>query len=101
MVSVYFHTFAAASSALPLAAGLPARAVAPSGPQWGCLLAVAATSFWGQVREVRGGGGGGSFLMSEACPGERSYVGLLRVAGDKATRRGGVEPRARARMMSR
>jgi hypothetical protein len=33
--------------------------------------------------------------MSEACPGERSYVGLLRVAGARATRRGGVEPRAR------
>ncbi len=42
-----------------------------------------------------------SFLMSEACPGERSYVGLLQVAGAKATRRGGVEPRARARMMPR
>jgi hypothetical protein len=38
---------------------------------------------------------GGSFLMREACPGERSYVGRLRVAGARATRRGGVEPRAR------
>jgi hypothetical protein len=33
--------------------------------------------------------------MSEACPGEHSYVGVLRVAGARATRGGGVEPRAR------
>ncbi len=38
---------------------------------------------------------GVGFLMSEACPGQHSYVGLLRVAGARATRRGGVEPRAR------
>ncbi len=32
--------------------------------------------------EVRGWGcKGGSFLMSEACPGKRSYVGLARAAG--------------------
>jgi hypothetical protein len=39
--------------------------------------------------------GGDSFLMSETCPGESSYVGRLRVVGARATRRGGVEPRAR------
>jgi hypothetical protein len=44
-----------------------------------------------ETQQVRGG----SFLMSEACPWERIYVGLLRVAGARATRRGGVEPRAR------
>jgi hypothetical protein len=47
---------------------------------------------------LRGGEGparGGSFGISETCPGERSYVGVLRVAGARATRRGGVEPRAR------
>jgi hypothetical protein len=35
-------------------------------------------------RRAGGGGRGGRFLMSEACPGERGYVGRLRVAGAKA-----------------
>jgi hypothetical protein len=55
------------------------------------------------VRPDRGGvcveveaGGGVSFLISGTCPGERSDVGVLRVAGARATRGGGVEPRARA-----
>ncbi len=38
--------------------------------------------------------GGGSFGISETCPEERSYVGRLRVAGARAARGGGVEPRA-------
>jgi hypothetical protein len=37
-----------------------------------------------------GRGWGASFLMREACPGVRSYVGLLRAAGAKAARLGGA-----------
>jgi hypothetical protein len=53
-----------------------------------------------QLPLLRGGvhagrGKGGSFGISETCPGERSYVGRLRVAGARATRGGGVERRAR------
>ncbi|KXZ53815.1 hypothetical protein GPECTOR_6g733 [Gonium pectorale] len=54
VLSVYFHVCAAASSAVPLAAGLPDRAVWPTGRQWGLLVGVAATSFWGQILVGRG-----------------------------------------------
>ncbi len=48
-MSVYFHVCALATSALPLAAGLPERAVAPNPSQWALLFGVATCSFWGQV----------------------------------------------------
>ncbi|GIL84985.1 hypothetical protein Vretimale_9838 [Volvox reticuliferus] len=49
VVSVYFHVSAAATSLVPLAAGLPTPAVWPKGVQWALLLGVAACSFWGQI----------------------------------------------------
>ncbi|GLC34177.1 hypothetical protein PLESTM_000166500 [Pleodorina starrii] len=49
VVSVYFHVCAAGSSLAPLAAGVPAPAVWPSGPQWALLAGVGCCSFWGQI----------------------------------------------------
>ncbi|EFJ41921.1 hypothetical protein VOLCADRAFT_67693, partial [Volvox carteri f. nagariensis] len=54
VVSVYFHVCAAASSIVPLAAGLPAPAVWPTGVGWALLLGVACCSFWGQILIGRG-----------------------------------------------
>ncbi|GIL67344.1 hypothetical protein Vafri_20748 [Volvox africanus] len=49
VVSVYFHVSAAATSLVPLAAGVPAPAVWPKGVQWALLLGVSSCSFWGQI----------------------------------------------------
>ncbi|GLI66985.1 hypothetical protein VaNZ11_011081 [Volvox africanus] len=49
VVSVYFHVSAAATSLVPLAAGMPAPAVWPKGVQWALLLGVSSCSFWGQI----------------------------------------------------
>ncbi|GFR50475.1 hypothetical protein Agub_g12529, partial [Astrephomene gubernaculifera] len=54
VMSVYFHVCAALTSIGPLAAGLPTRAIAPSGAQWLLLWAVSAGSFVGQLMIGRG-----------------------------------------------
>ncbi|GFH19799.1 uncharacterized protein HaLaN_16815, partial [Haematococcus lacustris] len=49
VMSVYFHTCAFSTSAVPLAVGWPQRAVWPSLLDWLLLLGVAITSFWSVV----------------------------------------------------
>lgn len=49
-----FHTATIGVSALPLAAGWPQRAVAPTARDVGLLLGVAGTSFLGQLLLTRG-----------------------------------------------
>jgi hypothetical protein len=54
VVALYFHTATIVLSAAPLAAAWPQRAALPSGPDAALLLAIAATSFAGQLLLTRG-----------------------------------------------
>lgn len=73
-MSVYFHTCAFLTSALPLAIGMPQHAVMPSSLDVALLLGVAGTSFWGQMLIGRG------FQLLQAA--QASAINFTQVSGD-------------------
>ena len=64
---MYFHLFALASSALPLALGWPDAAVVPSTAQAATMLAIAACSFGGAAMGRGGAGQGGAAPRGSAA----------------------------------